>query len=124
MSVDRRTFLRLLSTTSVAGTFSKSIEKALALSANVRTGTIEDVQHIVFMMQENRSFDHYFGTLRGVRGYGDNRTINLSNGSPVWYQPNGSGYLLPFHPGAPNLGLQFIEDLPHDWTTTHGAWNQ
>jgi phospholipase C len=76
------------------------------------------------MMQENRSFDHYFGTLRGVRGYGDNRTINLSNGSPVWYQPNGNGYLLPFHPGAPNLGLQFIEDLPHDWTTTHGAWNQ
>jgi hypothetical protein len=62
------------------------------------------------MMQENRSFDHYFGTLRGVRGYGDNRTINLSNGSPVWYQPNGGGYLLPFHPGAPNLGLQFIED--------------
>jgi phospholipase C len=63
------------------------------------------------MMQENRSFDHYFGTLRGVRGYGDNRTTNLSNGSSVWYQPNGGGYLLPFHPGAPNLGLQFIEAL-------------
>jgi phospholipase C len=76
------------------------------------------------MMQENRSFDHYYGTLRGVRGYGDNRTIDLPNGNPVWYQPNNDGYLLPFHPGAPNLGLQFIEDLPHDWTTTHAAWNQ
>jgi phospholipase C len=63
------------------------------------------------MMHENRSFDHYFGTLRGVRGYSDPRTIPLPNGNPVWYQPNGDSYLLPFHPGAPNLGLQFIEDL-------------
>jgi phospholipase C len=36
---------------------------------------------------------------------------------------NGDGYLLPFHPGAPNLGLQFLEDLPHDWKSTHAAWN-
>jgi phospholipase C len=41
----------------------------------------------------------------------------------VWYQPNDSGYVLPFHPGAPNLGLQFLQDLAHDWTTTHAAWN-
>jgi len=124
MNTDRRTFLQLLSTGALSAVFPPSISRALSIPAYCQTGTINDVQHIVFMMQENRSFDHYFGTLRGVRGYGDNRTINLSNGSPVWYQPNGSGYLLPFHPGAPNLGLQFIEDLPHDWTTTHGAWNQ
>jgi phospholipase C len=47
----------------------------------------------------------------------------LPNGNPVWYQPNGDNYLLPFHPGAPNLGLQFIEDLVHDWTSTHHAWD-
>ena len=123
MNTDRRTFLQLLSTGALSAVFPPSISRALSIPAYCQTGTINDVQHIVFMMQENRSFDHYFGTLRGVRGYGDNRTINLSNGSPVWYQPNGGGYLLPFHPGAPNLGLQFIEDLPHDWTTTHGAWN-
>ena len=35
------------------------------------TGTIADVKHVVILMQENRSFDHYFGTLRGVRGFGD-----------------------------------------------------
>jgi phospholipase C len=40
-----------------------------AIPANNRTGTIKDVEHIIFMMQENRSFDDYFGTLRGVRGY-------------------------------------------------------
>jgi phospholipase C len=123
MSTDRRTFLQLLSTAALSATFPASISRALAIPANSRTGTIKDVEHIIFMMQENRSFDHYFGTLRGVRGYGDPRTIPLPNGNPVWYQPNGDSYLLPFHPGAPNLGLQFIEDLAHDWTSTQQAWN-
>src|SRR6201998_1640301 len=124
MSTDRRNFLPLLPTSALSAAFPASIARALSIPAYNRTGTIDDVQHIVIMMQENRSFDHYYGTLRGVRGYGDNRTINLPNGNPVWYHPNGDAYLLPFHPGAPNLGLQFIEDLPHDWTSTHGAWNQ
>ena len=47
------------------------IRRALAVEAQVETGTIQDVQHVVILMQENRSFDHYFGTLRGVRGFGD-----------------------------------------------------
>src|SRR6201982_2266659 len=124
MSTDRRTFIQLLISSAVSTAFPASISRALSIPANNRTGTIADVEHIVIMMQENRSFDHYFGTLRGVRGYGDPRTISLPDGNPVWYQPNGNGYLLPFHPGAPNLGLQFIEDLAHDWTSTHGAWNE
>jgi phospholipase C len=127
MTVDRRTFLQLLSTGAAAAAFPASIAKALSIPANNSTGTIEDVEHIVFMMQENRSFDHYFGTLRGVRGYGDPRTIKLPSGKAVWFQPNTEspdGYTLPFHPTAPNLGLQFIQDLAHDWTTTHQAWNE
>ncbi len=126
MSTDRRTFLKLLSTGAASAAFPASISRALSIPAHHRTGTIEDVEHIVFMMQENRSFDHYFGTLRGVRGFGDPRTIKLPSGKSVWYQPdatNPDGYVLPFHPGAPNLGLQFLQDLAHDWTTTHGAWN-
>jgi phospholipase C len=74
-------------------------------------------------MQENRAFDHYFGTLRGVRGYGDPRAVVLPSGKPVWYQPDGNGYVLPFRPTAANLGLQFLEDTPHGWTDTHAAWN-
>ena len=88
-SVDRRTFLRYLSTATLASTFATSIEKAAAIAANNRTGTIRDVEHIVFLMQENRAFDHYFGTLRGVRGYGDPRPALLPSGKPTWYQPNG-----------------------------------
>ena len=124
MPTDRRTFLQLLTTGALSATFPESIARALAIPANRKTGTIEDVEHIVILMQENRAFDHYFGTLRGVRGYGDPRAITLPSGKPVWYQADVSGNpVLPFHPSAPNLGLQFIEDLAHDWTSTHDAWN-
>ncbi|RKP55654.1 phosphocholine-specific phospholipase C [Pararobbsia silviterrae] len=125
----RREFLRSLAgTAGAAATLSvlpAGIRNALALPANNATKSIEDIEHIVILMQENRSFDHYFGTLRGVRGYGDTRVTPLSNGKPVWYQPNPATQtdVLPFHPDAPDLGLQFIQDLPHDWTTTHTAWN-
>jgi phospholipase C len=124
MTTDRRTFIQLLMGSAVSAAFPASISRALSIPANSRTGTIADVEHIVILMQENRSFDHYFGTLRGVRGYGDPRTVRLPDGNPVWYQPQGNNYLLPFHPDAPNLGLQFIQDVAHDWTTGHGAWNE
>ena len=82
-------------------------------------------RHIVILMQENRSFDHYFGSLRGVRGFGDPRAVQLSTGQSVWHQPDGKdGYVLPFHPPAPDMGLQFLEDLAHDWNTTQHAWNK
>jgi len=123
MTTDRRTFLRYLSSAALTAALPNSISRALAIPANRRTGTIQDVEHIVILMQENRAFDHYFGTLRGVRGYGDPRAVVLPSGKPVWYQPDGSGYVLPFHPTAPNLGLQFLEDTPHGWTDTHAAWN-
>ncbi len=124
MAFDRRAFIKLLSSSAVAASLPESIARALAVPANNATGTIADVEHIVFLMQENRSFDHYFGTLSGVRGFGDPRAVNLTTGNPVFYQPdNGGGHVLPFHPPAPNLGLQFLEDLPHDWNTTHEAWN-
>ena len=123
MATDRRTFLHLLSAGALSAAFPASISRALALPAHHRTGTIADVEHIVILMQENRSFDHYLGSLKGVRGFGDPRAVALPSGNPVWYQPDDSSYVLPFHPPAPNLGLQFLEDLAHDWTTTHGALN-
>jgi phospholipase C len=67
MSIDRRTFLQLLSTGALSAAFPPSIARALSIPAHNQTGTINDVEHIVIMMQENRSFDHYYGTLRGVR---------------------------------------------------------
>ena len=123
MPTDRRQFLQFMTAGTVAAAFPASIARALAIPANRQTGTIADVEHIVVMMQENRSFDHYYGTMRGVRGFGDPRAIRLPSGRSVWYQPHGDSYVLPFPPPAPEMGLQFLEDLPHDWNSTHAAWN-
>ncbi|MGW7238368.1 phosphocholine-specific phospholipase C [Streptomyces sp. NPDC054804] len=120
--VNRRRFLQLAGATTAFTALSSSIQRAAALPANHRTGSIEDVEHIVVLMQENRSFDHYFGTLRGVRGFGDPRPVTQDNKS-VWRQSNGTKDILPFHPDADDLGLAFIQDLPHGWADTHTAVN-
>lgn len=36
-----------------------------------RRRPIDKIEHVVIAMQENRSFDNYFGTLAGVRGFED-----------------------------------------------------
>src|SRR5215813_9944661 len=111
MATDRRTFLHLLGAGAVAGVFNASIRRALAIPAQRRTGTIADVEHIVFLMQENRSFDHCFGTMRGVRGFQDPRAVTLPGGASVWQQPRlndgTGGYVMPFRPDVPSVGLDF-----------------
>ncbi len=52
MSIDRRTFLQLLSTGALSAAFPPSIARALSIPAHNQTGTINDVEHIVIMMQE------------------------------------------------------------------------
>jgi phospholipase C len=122
-STDRRTFLKLMGTGALAASLPASIRRAVAVPAHNRTGTIQDVEHIVVLMQENRSFDHYFGTLRGVRGFADPRAVRLPSGKPVWNQPNGAGELLPFRPDVADVGTSFLPDPPHGWNDTHAAWN-
>jgi phospholipase C len=122
-SVNRRRFIQLTGGTAAASVMSTSIARAAQIPANRATGTLRDVEHIVVLMQENRSFDHYFGTLRGVRGFGDPHPVDLPSGKPVWYQSDGTDDVLPFRPDEADLGLTFIEDLAHDWTSTHTAWN-
>jgi phospholipase C len=77
MAHDRRKFLKAMGLGAMATAFPPSIQRALAVPGNRRTGTIFDVEHVVFLMQENRSFDQYYGTLGGVRGFGDPRAVNL-----------------------------------------------
>src|SRR5579863_8942964 len=71
-----------------------------ALADTPKPGSFRDIKHVVLLMQENRSFDHYFGTMAGVRGFDDANALQLSNGKSVFHQPdaeNPDGYLLPFH---------------------------
>ena len=122
-NVGRRTFLALLGAPAAAAALPQTIGKALAIPAHSRSGTIDDVEHVVFLMQENRSFDHYFGTLRGVRGSADPHPVTLPSGKNVWHQPNGSADLLPFRPEVRDLGKTFLPDPPHGWNDAHAAWN-
>src|SRR5436190_21108242 len=97
---NRREFFRLAARGAAAGAalafLPPSIRRALAIPAANDTGTINDVRHIVILMQENRSFDHYFGTLRGVRGFGDRQALPLPNGNSVWHQSDGNREIPPF----------------------------
>jgi phospholipase C len=123
-AVNRRRFLQLTGGTAAASMLSTSIARAAAVQANRRTGTLKDVEHVVVLMQENRSFDHYFGAMRGVRGFGDPRPATLPNGKPIWHQADGAGNeYLPFHPEVPDLGLKFLDGLDHSWNGGHKAWN-
>jgi phospholipase C len=126
----RRDFLKftagLAGATAATALFPESIRRALAIEPNAVTGTLQDVQHIVVFMQENRSFDHYFGHLSGVRGYNDRFPITLPNGRPVWFQPrreDPSKTIAPFRYDTtnPDVNAQCVGGLPHTWATTHGA---
>ncbi|KAK3940216.1 putative phospholipase [Diplogelasinospora grovesii] len=60
-------------------------------------GSIADIEHVVLFMQENRAFDHYFGTMAGVRGFSD-PNVQTNSETPVWQQPvNASTYLNPWY---------------------------
>ncbi len=124
----RRKFLTGTATTGAAAlalsAFPPSIRRALAIPANNKTGTIQDVEHVVILMQENRSFDHYFGTLMGVRGFGDRFTIPLPKGMNVWQQSDASGTaILPYHLDSTKGNAQRVSGTPHSWSDGQNAWD-
>ncbi len=102
------------------------VRRALAGDATRKAATFRDIKHVVLLMQENRSFDHYFGTMAGVRGFGDPSAMILSDGKSVFHQPDElspGGYLLPFHLDTVKTSAQKLPSTSHDWGPQHAAWN-
>jgi phospholipase C len=102
-----------------------NVRRALAEGQPAK-GSLKDIKHVVLLMQENRSFDHYFGTMAGVRGFGDERALKLPSGKSVLYQPdpvNPNGYLLPFHLDTRTTSAQKIPSTSHAWAVQHASWN-
>jgi phospholipase C len=71
------------------------------------------IQHVIVVMQENRTFDNYFWTFPGILGYN-------------------SSLCMPLRPAAPSLGCvkphlanstALSGDLPHTWTSSWAAYN-
>jgi phospholipase C len=104
-----------------------NVRKALASPPPFQgNGSLKDIKHVVMLMQENRSFDHYFGTLSGIRGFNDPAAMTISTGKSVFYQPNPSnpdGYLLPYHLDSHATAAQKIPSMSHAWDVQHQAWN-
>lgn len=98
-----------------------------ALAQEPPAGGMDAIKHVVVLMQENRSFDHYFGTLRGVRGFGDRNAVRQPDGTSVFEQPDGLRHVLPFPvreaAKAQKKDLQYIGALDHSWSGGGKAWN-
>ena len=99
------------------------IRRALAIDAHNASKSIQDVAHIVVLMQENRSFDHYFGAFPGVWGFGDRFTVPLPDGRCVWQQSNGHRLITPYHLDQSAGNAQRVAGTPHSWSDAQAAWN-
>jgi phospholipase C len=122
-----------------------NVRRALASGPAHGSGRLSDIKHVVILMQENRSFDHYFGTMPGVRGFSDPTVMvqtetGPTQGKPLWYQPltltpplldstptgnytNPDGYVLPWRLNTVTTSAQAIPSTSHAWTYQHTSWN-
>lgn len=124
----RRDFLKkaalLSGAIGVANVIPMSIQRAMAIEA-APGSTFYDAEHVVFLMQENRSFDHMFGKMQGVRGFNDPRPHVLPNHNKVWLQQDASGNTYaPFHADIHKTRITWQGGLPHSWDDQVAARNQ
>ena len=122
MTLNRRLFL----SAAAASLLPPSIARALDIPADRRSGTVMDVEHVVILTQENRAFDHYFGTLRGVRGFGDRFAVPSPNGT-VFVQPDerdASRKLAPFRLDTTRAFNEMrVAGTPHTFPDAQAAWD-
>jgi phospholipase C len=123
--VSRRGLLKAgLASALAADVFSDSVLRALA--APHAPGSLSDIEHVVFVMQENRSFDHYFGTYPGVRGFADPGALPgvfaQSFAANSTLAP--AGQILPYHLDTSQTGGgECTPDPTHGWGPQHDTWN-
>ncbi len=119
----RRDFLKQSLLLSSAAAIPLSIQRAFAIAPTPGTSYL-DAEHIVILMQENRSFDHTFGTLQGVRGFNDPRALRLPNGNSVFLQSNAAGETYaPWRLDINDTKATWTGSLPHSRESQVDAWN-
>ena len=123
----RRDFLKLVTMASGAagmtGLVPESIQRAYGIEP-APGSTFLDAEHIVILMQENRSFDHAFGTMRGVRGFSDPRAMRLANGNSVFVQTDNAGNsYAPWRMDIKDTRITWMGSLPHSRNSQVDAWN-
>jgi phospholipase C len=127
MSTSRRDFLKIAAMLSgaagVSGFVPGSIQRAFAIEPEAGS-TYLDAEHIVILMQENRSFDHAMGTLQGVRGFNDPRAMRLANGNSVFVQTDAAGdSYAPWRLDIKDTRITWMGSVPHTRPSQVDAWN-
>jgi phospholipase C len=117
----RRQFLGGAAAAGALAMFPPGMAESFAQPA--KQGSLSDVKHVVVLMQENRSFDHYYGTMSGVRGFGDRTAVTMPNGLDVFHQPipGGSDHRLPYRVNTAQVDGQDDPSLDHSWSGQHNA---
>lgn len=123
----RRQFLKkaamLSGSAALANVFPPSVARAFGIDPAPGT-TWKDAEHVVILMQENRSFDHAYGSLRGVRGFNDPRAFTMPNKDSVWLQRDLKGETyVPFRLNLKDTKATWMGSLPHSWTDQTDARN-
>jgi len=123
----RRDFLKQAILLSGAAGFSgglpRSIERAFSIDPEPGSSYL-DAEHIVILMQENRSFDHALGSLQGVRGFNDPRALRLANGNSVFLQTNAAGATYaPWRFDIKDTRATWTGSVPHTRDSQVDAWN-
>ena len=127
--LDRRTFLGGTLAAGVgllAAACGSSTTVAKAARVTPAGSDLGAIEHVVFLMQENRSFDHYFGTYPGVRGFDDHPAHGLGAFAQPWAGNRTSpplGTVLPFHLDVASGVGECTYDLDHFWAAQHRCWN-
>jgi phospholipase C len=126
--LSRRTFMGGAAATAATAGLLSALPPGVAEAATAkRQGRIDDIEHVVILMQENRSVDHYYGTMRGVRGFADKAALRLANGQDVFHQPDPSrpdgGLLLPWHVDTSKVDGQDLGGHDHSWGGVHQQWD-
>jgi phospholipase C len=123
----RRKLLKLGTAAAVAELASMGLHGCGSISNLIPTVTsgcskITDIEHVVILTQENRSFDHYFGSYRGVRGFSD-QSAAFRQPDPANTAIAPAGTLLPFHLDTSQANSACTHDISHDWVPQHQSWN-
>ena len=122
MKLGAATAVAELASLGVHGCGGVSITSPSVPSVPSACSKLTDIEHVVILMQENRSFDHYFGSYRGVRGFSD-RSAAFQQADPANTTSSPVGALLPFHLDTPTTNAACTHDITHDWVPQHQSWN-
>ncbi|QDP85706.1 phospholipase C, phosphocholine-specific [Chryseobacterium sp. SNU WT5] len=123
--MDRKTFLEksamLMAGLGTAGVLHPSILNAFKIEP--AGNSFYDAEHVVILTQENRSFDHAFGSMKGVRGFLDQRAFIKPDGKSVFFQQKKGKYAIPTRLDIKNTKATWMSALPHSWRDQIEAFN-